>query len=95
MNCVRCGSCGRMAGDMPETYREQHAGSSVHEDCQSDQDDIGGFAGITGCLHKLKSSEKQVSQVDNWKTILYTGIHFDFLLLMSHLYIWSTGRNPS
>ncbi|KAL8156238.1 hypothetical protein AgCh_001365 [Apium graveolens] len=60
MNCIRCGSCGGMADDIPETYAEQNGVSSVNEDCQSDQDDIGGFAGITGCLHKLKSSEKQV-----------------------------------
>ncbi|KAK1402572.1 protein CHROMATIN REMODELING 25 [Heracleum sosnowskyi] len=60
MNCVRCGSCKGMADDLPETNGEQDGGSSVNEDFQSDQDDIGGFAGITGCLHKLKSSEKQV-----------------------------------
>lgn len=62
MNCVRCGSCKGTADDLPETYGEQDGGSSVNEDCQSDQDDIGGFAGITGCLHKLKSSEKQVNE---------------------------------
>lgn len=33
---------------------------STNQSCQSDKEDIGGFAGITGCLHKLKSSEKQV-----------------------------------
>lgn len=52
---------------MPEAVGEQNGGSSVNENCQSDQDDIGGFSGITGCLHKLKSSEKQVSKLDNWK----------------------------
>ena len=66
MNCVRCGSCGGIADDGPETYGEEDGGSSVNENCQSDQEDIGGFAGITGCLHKLKSSERQVSKVDMW-----------------------------
>ncbi|CAI9104342.1 OLC1v1002990C1 [Oldenlandia corymbosa var. corymbosa] len=28
--------------------------------CQSDEEDIGGFASISGCLNKLKGSEKQV-----------------------------------
>ncbi|KAL1801897.1 hypothetical protein ACET3Z_030544 [Daucus carota] len=60
MTCVRCGSCGGIADDVPETYGEEDGGSSVNENCQSDQEDIGGFAGITGCLHKLKSSERQI-----------------------------------
>ncbi|KAL2477248.1 protein CHROMATIN REMODELING 25 [Forsythia ovata] len=33
---------------------------STSQSCQSDKEDIGGFAGIAGCLHKLTSSEKQV-----------------------------------
>lgn len=51
-----------MADDMPENCREVDGVNFANEDCKSDQEDIGGFAGIAGCLHKLKSSEKQVSQ---------------------------------
>lgn len=32
---------------------------------QSNEEDIGGFASVSGCLHKLKSSEKQVRKFFN------------------------------
>ncbi|KAL8541379.1 hypothetical protein ACS0TY_002583 [Phlomoides rotata] len=32
----------------------------INEGCRPDEEDIGGFAGITGCLNSLKSHEKQV-----------------------------------
>ncbi|KAK9286123.1 hypothetical protein L1049_014504 [Liquidambar formosana] len=58
MNCIRC----QTFGDGPESVEEEDGDKSTYKDCQTDQEalDIGGFAGIAGCLHKLKSSEKQV-----------------------------------
>ncbi|XP_034681411.1 protein CHROMATIN REMODELING 25 [Vitis riparia] len=59
MNCNRC----QNYDERPESVREEDGFESKNECCQSyqmDCDDIGGFAGITGCLHKLKRSEKQV-----------------------------------
>ncbi|RVW61196.1 Protein chromatin remodeling 25 [Vitis vinifera] len=59
MNCNRC----QNYDERPESVREEDGFESKNEGCQSyqmDCDDIGGFAGITGCLHKLKRSEKQV-----------------------------------
>lgn len=59
MNCNRCKNYDtgseNIGGEQEECESEK--GSSV-----SDQEvfDIGGFAGIAGCLDKLKSSEKQV-----------------------------------
>ena len=32
---------------------------------QSEEEDIGGFASVSGCLHRLKSSEKQVGKFFN------------------------------
>ncbi|KAJ4716327.1 protein CHROMATIN REMODELING 25 [Melia azedarach] len=58
MNCTRC----QNYGDGPESIGEGDEDESRNRICQSDQEisDIGGFAGIAGCLHELKSSEKQV-----------------------------------
>ncbi|KAJ9705019.1 hypothetical protein PVL29_003185 [Vitis rotundifolia] len=59
MNCNRC----QNYDERPESMGEEDGVESKNECCQSyqmDCDDIGGFAGITGCLHKLKRSEKQV-----------------------------------
>nr|GEW51041.1 protein chromatin remodeling 25 [Tanacetum cinerariifolium] len=49
MNCTRC-----------EISGGQSADTSIDEGSQSDEEDVGGFAGISGCLHNLKRSEKQV-----------------------------------
>ncbi|XP_031260342.1 protein CHROMATIN REMODELING 25 [Pistacia vera] len=58
MNCIRC----QNYEDGPESIGEGDENEAGHGKFQSDEDipDIGGFAGIAGCLHKLKSSEKQV-----------------------------------
>ncbi|GKC58705.1 protein chromatin remodeling 25 [Tanacetum coccineum] len=48
MNCTRC-----------EISGGQSADTSIDEGSQSNED-VGGFAGISGCLHNLKRSEKQV-----------------------------------
>ncbi|KAH7517973.1 hypothetical protein FEM48_Zijuj09G0121200 [Ziziphus jujuba var. spinosa] len=58
MNCIRC----QNHNDMPEIVVNGDDNQSISTSCQSDEDtaDIGGFAEITGCLGKLKSSEKQV-----------------------------------
>ncbi|XP_022746295.1 protein CHROMATIN REMODELING 25 [Durio zibethinus] len=58
MNCNRCENY-----DMgSENIGEQEECESENGSSGSDQEvfDIGGFAGIAGCLDKLKSSEKQV-----------------------------------
>lgn len=39
------------------------ASECMNEGCQNDEEDIGGFAAIAGCLEILKSHEKQVSEV--------------------------------
>lgn len=59
LNCTRCQN--DKVG--PENIGVGDENKSEHRKYQSDEDipDIGGFAGIAGCLHKLKSSEKQVS----------------------------------
>ena len=49
MNCTRCEISGGQSTD-----------TSIDEGSHSDEEDIGGFAGISECLHKLKNSEKQV-----------------------------------
>ncbi|KAF5448145.1 hypothetical protein F2P56_028703 [Juglans regia] len=58
MNCIRCQNC----NDRPESIEEGDGNHSTNINCQSDQEtsDIGRFAEISGCLHKLRSSEKQV-----------------------------------
>lgn len=58
MNCIRCQS----VCDWPEIEKSD-VNRSI--ECQSGQDnsDIGGFAEISGCLNKLKSSEKQVGYI--------------------------------
>lgn len=56
MNCNRCKNDG--SENIGEQERcEPENGSSVSDEEVSD---IGGFAGIAGCLDKLKGSEKQV-----------------------------------
>lgn len=61
MNCIRC----QNHNDMPENIDKGDDNQSISKSCQSDEDtsDIGGFAEITGCLGKLKSSEKQVDDI--------------------------------
>ncbi|KAK9044328.1 hypothetical protein V6N11_072638 [Hibiscus sabdariffa] len=58
MNCNRC----KNYGTGSENIAEQEESESENRSSGSDQEvfDIGGFAGIAGCLDKLKSSEKQV-----------------------------------
>ncbi|XP_019444509.1 PREDICTED: protein CHROMATIN REMODELING 25 [Lupinus angustifolius] len=58
MRCTRCPTY-----DGPESTDEKYAASqSTIMNCEPDEEtcDIGGFAGIAGCLEKLKRSEKQV-----------------------------------
>ncbi|WRX13220.1 SNF2 [Theobroma cacao] len=58
MNCNRCENY----DTGPENIGEQEQYDSKNGSSASDQEvfDIGGFAGLAGCLDKLKSSEKQV-----------------------------------
>ncbi|OMO63212.1 SNF2-related protein [Corchorus olitorius] len=57
MNCNRCENCG-----VESENREEQGEYETEISSGSDQEvtDIGGFAGLAGCLDKLKSSEKQV-----------------------------------
>ncbi|KAJ7967452.1 Protein CHROMATIN REMODELING like [Quillaja saponaria] len=58
MQCIRC----QMYDDRPQSTEEGFGEHSMIVNGQPDQEtsDIGGFAEIAGCLHKLKRSEKQV-----------------------------------
>ena len=61
MNCNRC----QNYDEIHQSVGEEDAVESQNECRESYQtayDDIGGFASITGCLHNLKTSEKQVCQ---------------------------------
>lgn len=61
MNCIRCRKKYSTKSDRCESTIELNRVESVGETCQTSQDaDIGGFAEISGCLHKLKGSERQV-----------------------------------
>ncbi|KAL7263828.1 hypothetical protein ACSBR1_001895 [Camellia fascicularis] len=60
MSCIRCQKYDAVVDDMLDEVNEVDGARSTNEGCQSDQEDIGGFASISGCLHKLRSSEKQV-----------------------------------
>ncbi|THG14151.1 hypothetical protein TEA_020571 [Camellia sinensis var. sinensis] len=60
MSCIRCQNYDAVVDDMLDEVNEVDGARSTNEGCQSDQEDIGGFASISGCLHKLRSSEKQV-----------------------------------
>lgn len=56
MNCARC----IFYDEELESIGD--GDESTNGSCRNNQEvlDIGGFAGIAGCLYKLKSSEKQV-----------------------------------
>ncbi|KAI3525411.1 hypothetical protein L1887_04185 [Cichorium endivia] len=58
MICTRCQKSGEE--EEADVKPNESMKDCVDEGCQSDEEDIGGFAGISGCLHKLKRSEKQV-----------------------------------
>ncbi|KAK9750001.1 hypothetical protein RND81_02G165200 [Saponaria officinalis] len=61
MNCIRCMSNDVSGDDKNASEIEVH-GEPFGERDQSDQnvDDIGGFAEMSGCMHRLKYSERQV-----------------------------------
>ncbi|KAL5788356.1 hypothetical protein ACOSP7_005305 [Xanthoceras sorbifolium] len=58
MDCTRC----QNHDDRLDRTTEGDEDKATNKNCQSQQEvpDIGGFAELAGCLHKLKSSEKQV-----------------------------------
>ena len=62
MSCIRCQNYDTVVDDRPDKVNDIDGFQTTDEGCQSDQDDIGGFASTAGCLHRLRSSEKQVSQ---------------------------------
>ncbi|KAK1263585.1 DNA repair and recombination protein RAD54 [Acorus gramineus] len=63
MNCIRCKTNSLKTGEDPEVKTELD-NVSIPTNCghQEDQilNDVGGFADLAGCLHSLKSSEKQI-----------------------------------
>ncbi|KAL9415141.1 hypothetical protein AB3S75_043420 [Citrus x aurantiifolia] len=75
MHCTRC----QNYDDGAESIGEGDETNLANENDQSDQEvtDIGGFAGLAGCLHKLKSSEKQLGTpleeyLNNWGHHFYS-----------------------
>lgn len=60
MSCVRCQHYDAMGDDGHDKGNDVDGVSIRNGICQSEQEDIGGFASLAGCLHKLSSSEKQV-----------------------------------
>lgn len=53
---ISCNRCQEYEAMLDETCESK----ATDEQDKSNQEDIGGFAGVAGCLNKLKSSEKQV-----------------------------------
>ncbi|XP_077249853.1 DNA repair/recombination protein isoform X2 [Tasmannia lanceolata] len=63
LNCSRCETNYSIVADGLENAKEvEHGCDSTNEGCHTDEEvsDIGGFAEIAGCLHRLKNSEKQL-----------------------------------
>lgn len=67
MNCIRC----QNSNDTNRSIAEGDANQPTNESGQSGHEisDIGGFAEMSGCLHELKSSEKQVGHIFLWDVI--------------------------
>ncbi|KAK1315418.1 DNA repair and recombination protein RAD54 [Acorus calamus] len=63
MNCIRCKTNSLKTGEDPEVKTELD-NESIPTNCGHREDqilnDVGGFADLAGCLHSLKSSEKQI-----------------------------------
>ncbi|XWS39958.1 hypothetical protein CRYUN_Cryun18bG0099000 [Craigia yunnanensis] len=81
MNCNRCENYDTRS----ENIGEQEECESENGSSGSDQEifDIGGFAGIAGCLDKLKSSEKQVwLLLSIYTVILFPSNVFDSVYLL-------------
>lgn len=47
-----------------------------NDSCSTDEEDIGGFAGIAGCFNNLKFHEKQVTKHQNILIIVSTKMLF-------------------
>ncbi|CAL5354856.1 unnamed protein product [Camellia sinensis] len=60
MSCIRCQNYDAVVDDMLDEVNEVDGARSTNEGCQSDQEDIGGFASISGTLSAMN---KDV----NWK----------------------------
>ncbi|GMH02698.1 hypothetical protein Nepgr_004537 [Nepenthes gracilis] len=61
MNCIRCENS-LVVDDLHGGIRDMEGVVSANRSYRCDQEvfDIGGFAEVAGCLHKLRSSERQV-----------------------------------
>ncbi|KAL7002808.1 DNA-dependent ATPase protein rad54 [Sarracenia purpurea var. burkii] len=60
MSCIRCQNYNVVVDEKIDKVNEVDNITSINEGCESDEEDIGGFASIAGCVQKLQSSEKQV-----------------------------------
>lgn len=66
MKCPRCERNAQMSDNDAENMMEasdDQDPTARSSPCAEKADDIGGFAEFAGCLHRLKSSEKQVSLI--------------------------------
>lgn len=97
MNCTRCKTDNLMSVDSDGNEIEPNDDKySTEEGYQANQvaDDIGRFAEIAGCLHKLKSSEKQVG-ICCQSSSTY-GLIYVFATILSYMYFFFlyTARSP-
>lgn len=83
MNCLRCHD----TADTESIHDQDGETLTNRNKCDEYKDcDIGLFAEIAGCLHKLKSSEKQVR---NLSRLLYPyGFHFLSLVTVISFFIY-------
>jgi len=82
MNCIRCIKNYSTKGNRCESTIEFNRVESVSETCQTREHvDIGGFAEISGCLHKLQGSERQVCLL----ALLWMRLHFFMRTLISFI----------
>lgn len=87
MNCVRCGNIDSTQSGMHESTVEVNGIETSTEDYLSEPNvaDIGGFAEISGCLHMLKSSQKQVLSMIYQKNV--TIFRLDCLYTLGGLFV--------
>lgn len=91
LSCIRCQNNETILDEMPGKGDEEEGARSAYENCQSDPVDIGGFGGISRCLHKLRSSKKQVGtpleeDLANW------GHHFSATSVPDTMFQASAGE---
>lgn len=75
MNCTRCQNYEYECESKGEHVEDETEHGSPQS--EKEETDVGGFAGLAGCLHKLKNSEKQVGGI----RITYPSVQ-----LLSHMF---------